>query len=219
MPISEKISPFPTAHSLIDGNFHYSPPRGKMKPLVKIIEITIVTFVTAITLLTGVALVISSVAPTKYAMNKDIVIEKSVSDVFSYIKKLKNQNNYAEWLKLDPNIKQKYTGIDGTEGFISAWKSNNKNFGSGDQEVVKIIENKRIDTDLRFGESIEATDFSHIETEKVAENKTRVTWEIKGIRTYPQNLLLLTVNMEKEIGAPLKQSLVNLKTILENQNK
>jgi hypothetical protein len=146
MPISEKISPFPTAHSLINGNFHYSPPRGKMKPLVKIIEMTIVTFVTAIIVLAGVALIISSVAPNKYAANKDIAIEKSVTGILSYVKKLKNQNNYAEWLKLHPNTRQQHTEIDVTKG--------------------SIVENKRIVTDLHFGKSIESTDFSHIGTEK-----------------------------------------------------
>lgn len=150
-----------------------------------------------------------------YAVERDIVINKPTAEVFSYIKLLKNQNDYSVWAKIDPKMKATFKGVDGTVGFVSAWESSNKNVGKGEQEIVKIEEGKKVETLIRFMEPFKSEDNGYMITEMKDSTHTVVKWGFSGKMKYPTNLLLLLTNMEQSIGNDLTQGLENLKTILE----
>jgi hypothetical protein len=150
-----------------------------------------------------------------YSVGKEVVINKSKTTVFDYLKLLKNQNKFSVWGSMDPNMKTDFRGTDGTEGFVSAWDSDVKNVGKGEQEILKIIDGERIDYEIRFLKPFKSTSWAYITTRAVAENQTRVHWEFNGKMKYPTNLMLLIMNMEKMIGGDLDKGLQNLKSILE----
>ena len=85
-------------------------------------------------------LVIALLTKKEFSLEKNIVINKSRQDVFNYAKLLKNQEKYSVWVMKDPNIKLVYGGTDGTVGASSAWESNDKNVGTGAQEIIKMKE-------------------------------------------------------------------------------
>ena len=62
-----------------------------------------------------------------YQIEREIVINQPKTEVFNYIKSLRNQDNFSKWATMDPNMKKVYTGTDGTPGFISFWDSEIKN--------------------------------------------------------------------------------------------
>lgn len=153
-----------------------------------------------------------------YAVEEEIVINKPKSEVFEYIKHLKNQDNFSKWSSMDPNMKKSYTGTDGTVGFVSAWESNNENVGAGEQEILKITEGERIDFELRFIKPFESTQAAYMTTEAVSENQTKVKWGFSGKMSYPMNLMLLFMDFEEMIGKDFQEGLRNLKTIVEENN-
>jgi len=181
----------------------------------KIIKI----FVSIVASLIAIVLLIAAFAPSEYALKKDIIINQNKSAVFDYIKLLKNQNNYSPWAERDPDMKKTYQGTDGTVGFISAWQSDNKTVGKGEQEILTIVGGERIDTELRFYEPFEATDSAYMTTESISENETKVVWGFLGKMPYPMNLMLLMMDMDKEIGGDLAKGLTNLKSILESTSE
>ena len=69
--------------------------------------------------------------------------------------------------------------------------------------------------ELRFIKPFEATDNAYMTTEAINENQTKVKWGFNGKMTYPMNLMLLFMNMEKMLGDYILQGLNNLKTIEE----
>lgn len=150
-----------------------------------------------------------------YAVEREITISKPTAEVFSYIKQLKNQNDYSVWAKIDPKMKATFKGVDGTVGFVSAWESSNKNVGKGEQEIVKIEEGKKVETLIRFMEPFKSEDNGYMITEMKDSTHTVVKWGFSGKMKYPTNLLLLLTNMEQSIGNDLTQGLENLKAILE----
>jgi hypothetical protein len=150
-----------------------------------------------------------------YTVGKDVVIKKSKAVVFDYLRLLKNQNKFSVWGSMDPNMKTDFRGTDGTEGFVSAWESNDKNVGKGEQEILKIVDGERLDYEIRFIKPFKSTSWAYITTAGVDENQTRVHWEFNGKMKYPTNLMLLFMNMEKMVGGDLDKGLQNLKTILE----
>ena len=131
------------------------------------------------------------------------------------MKYLKNQDNYSKWATMDPNMKKSYRGTDGTVGFISAWESDNKEVGKGEQEIINIVDGKRIDFELRFMEPFQTTEPAYIITESLTENQTKVNWGFNGHMKYPMNLTLLFIDFEKILGNDLESGLIKLKSELE----
>jgi uncharacterized protein YndB with AHSA1/START domain len=174
-----------------------------------------VEMISIILIFIAIPLIISIFSKKEYAVEREVVINKPKQEVFDYVKFLKNQDNYSIWATMDPGMKKEYKGIDGTVGFISAWDSENKEVGKGEQEIMKISDGERLDFQLRFKVPFEATDDAYMTTEAVADNQTRVKWGFTGKMDYPMNFMLLFMDMEKMIGKDLETGLSNLKNILE----
>lgn len=150
-----------------------------------------------------------------YAVTTSLTINKPVEDVYGYVKYLKNQDNFSVWSKMDPKMKKTYLGTDGTEGFVSAWESDNPDVGVGEQEIKRLVPNQRIDFELRFYTPFESTDQAFMTTQAVGDNQTLVSWGFSGHMAYPSNLLLLVMDFDAMIANDLNQGLANLKTLLE----
>ncbi len=151
-----------------------------------------------------------------YKVQKSITVNKPKQEVFDYIKHLKNMDHYSPWAKIDPNMKKSYRGTDGTEGFVSAWSSTNKDVGVGEQEIEKIVEGESIDFKLRFFEPFKANDHGYLLTNAISANQTKVTWGFDGHMDYPANILIPLMKFEKMIGDDFAKGLNNLKHLLEN---
>ncbi|KQO28400.1 polyketide cyclase [Flavobacterium sp. Leaf82] len=154
--------------------------------------------------------------PKTYSIEREITINKSVDSVFNYVKYLKNQNEFSVWANIDPKMKSTYKGTDGNVGSISAWESDVKEVGVGEQEITKIIDNKRIDFALRFKKPMEDTADGFMSTEAVTANQTKVKWGINGVIPYPMNIMLPMMKLDQMIGNDLQKGLENLKNKMEN---
>jgi hypothetical protein len=178
----------------------------------KILFIILIALVSLVALLLLVGLFMKK----EYHVVREIVINKPKQPVFEYIKLLKNQNKYSVWATMDANMKTEFTGTDGTPGFISAWDSQEKNVGKGEQEILSVVEQEKVDYEIRFIKPFESTSTASMATVSVNENQTKVSWAFTGKMKYPMNLMLLFMNMEKMIGNDLQKGLDNLKGILES---
>lgn len=177
----------------------------------KILKIVLFLFFGIIAL----ALISALFVQKEYAVEREIIINRPKTDVFNYVKLLKNQDNYSLWATMDPAMKKEYRGIDGEVGFVSAWDSDSSNVGKGEQEIINIKEGERIDYELRFIEPFEANDKAYMITETINNGKTKVRWGFNGKMDYPLNLMLVFMDMEEMLGKDLETGLQNLKTTLE----
>lgn len=166
-------------------------------------------------LIVAIVLVAAYFMPKNYAIEREITINKPVDTVFNYVKYLKNQNQFSVWANIDPKMKSTYKGTDGTVGSISAWESEVKEVGVGEQEITNITEGKRIDFALRFKKPMEDTAVGFMSTESVSGNQTKVKWGISGVMPYPMNIMLPMMKMDQMIGNDLQKGLENLKEKLE----
>ncbi len=177
----------------------------------KILLIILLALVAIIALILIVGLFLKK----KYTIEREIVILKPKQVVFDYIKLLKNQDNFSKWANMDPDMKKEYRGTDGTEGFVSAWDSQNKQVGKGEQTIKRIIDGESIDYELHFIKPFENLSDARMKTVSLADNQTRVIWSFSSSMKYPMNLMLVFMNMEKMLGDDLQTGLKNLKNILE----
>jgi uncharacterized membrane protein len=148
-------------------------------------------------------LVIALFIKKDYQVERETIIEKPKDEVFAYLKSLKNQNEWSVWSQMDPNMKNEYTGIDGTVGFISKWKGN-------------ITAGERIDNELRFMKPWKSSSEAYFITEAISESSTKVKWGLKGNMPYPMNAMSIIMNMDKMLGKDFQQGLENLKKKLES---
>ncbi|MBW8324123.1 MAG: SRPBCC family protein [Prolixibacteraceae bacterium] len=151
----------------------------------------------------------------KYAVEREVSVNKTKQEVFDYVKYLKNQSEFSVWAKIDPTMKTEFRGEDGTVGFVSAWDSENPKAGKGEQKIVKITDGERIDYELHFIEPMESTDYAYLSFAAVNDSTTSVKWGFNGEMKYPMNLMMLFMDMEAMLAPDLQNGLNNLKAILE----
>lgn len=169
----------------------------------------------ALILIIAIVLIAAYIMPKNYAVEREITINKPADSVFNYVRSLKNQNEFSVWANIDPKMKSTYSGTDGAVGSKSAWESDVKEVGVGEQEITKITEGKRIDFALRFKKPMEDTAVGYMSTESITGNQTKVKWGINGVIPYPMNIMLPMMKMDNMIGNDLQKGLENLKSTLE----
>ena len=186
--------------------FNYSP---KSTPFMKKVLYIILGLI-------ALVLIAAFIMPKDYAVEREIVVNKPKAEVFEYLKSLKKQNDWSVWGRRDPNMQKTFSGTDGTVGFVSMWDGND-DVGKGEQEITKIEEGHRVDTQLRFLKPFESTSDAYMITDGIDSASTRVRWGFTGKMPIPMNVMLPIMNMEESIGKDFQEGLTNLKGILEKQ--
>ena len=148
-------------------------------------------------------------------IEKNVLINKNIKEVFNYLKQTKNQDLFSVWNMKDPNMKKNYSGTDGTKGFVYSWDSKDKNVGAGSQEIININEGSRIDYQLRFMRPMKNVATSSFVLNKNDENNTSVTWTFESPSKFPMSLFAPI--FKKMLGKQISESLQNLKNLLEKK--
>ncbi|MEM7382478.1 MAG: SRPBCC family protein [Bacteroidota bacterium] len=173
---------------------------------------------TIIYILVGLVLLIlllAIIAPKNYDVNREIVINQPVSQVFDYLKYLKNQDNWSPWARKDPNMKKEFSGTDGTVGAISKWDGN-KEVGMGEQEITRVVENEVIESQLRFFKPWKSQSDAYMRVTESGSESTKVTWGFSGKNKFPMSIMMLFMNMDKMVGKDFEEGLASLKSVMEN---
>lgn len=176
-----------------------------MKVLKKILIVLVI--------LIAIPLIVALFVPNQYTVSVSETINKPSQVVYDYVRILKNQEEYSEWLKPDPNLHPVITGIDGTVGAKQSWDSKNEDVGTGDQTITSLTP-ERMDMLLQFYKPFAGTAKAANIFKPAGENQTILTSEFYSDSKYPFNL------MSYFFGRPMIQetqakNLKNIKEILE----
>lgn len=163
----------------------------------------------------AIIVILALVAPKNYHVARSITINKPRHEVFSYLRSVKNQDNWSPWKAKDPDMKQEFIGEDGTVGFVSKWEGN-KHVGTGEQEIKNIVEGEMLETQLRFFKPWKSQSDAYIKTADAADGGTEVTWGFSGVNKVPVNIMMMFFNMDKTVGKDFEEGLDKLKSIMES---
>lgn len=167
--------------------------------------------------LLALVIILAAIGPKKYDVSRAIVIHKPVTEVFPYVKLVKNQDHWSPWKAKDPNMMQTYSGQDGTVGFKASWRGN-KQVGEGSQTISGIKEGERIDTQMVFLKPFKSTSEAYYIFHPEDQDKTKIIWGIKGENKFPVTIMMNFINMDKAVGKDFDEGLGNLKRILEQSS-
>ena len=67
-----------------------------------------------IVILIGLVLITGLFVKKEMKAEREVVINKPKSEVFNYVKYLKNQKEYSKWASMDPAMKVEFKGTDAT---------------------------------------------------------------------------------------------------------
>lgn len=162
-----------------------------------------------------IILVVALFTKKEYTISREITINKPQQTVFEYVKLLRNQDHYAVWNRMDPNMNKTYTGTDGTVGFAYGWDSKNDHVGKGEQTITHVEEGKGIDMGIHFIRPFDARSDAHLTTMPVTGDQTKVTWTFHGKTPYPMNVMHWFMDMDKMLGGDLQKGLDTMKINLE----
>ena len=129
-------------------------------------------------------LVVAVFVKKEYSVTRTVGIKKPVHLVFDYLKHLNNQKQYSIWTMRDPDAKNETKGVDGSIGFIASWDSKNSQVGKGEQEIIGLDENKKIDLRLHFYKPFNCAASANFVTTNLGDNNTAVAWTFNGSLPY-----------------------------------
>lgn len=150
-----------------------------------------------------------------YVVKREITINQPDGVVYDYLRFFKNHKTFNAWFLKDPNMKETSKNTDGQVGYMLSYEGN-KDLGSGEEELMGLEQNKKINIELRFLKPFKSTAKTPFELTQIADNKTKVTWTMFGRMNYPMNIALLFIKMDNFLGKDVQKSLENLKSTLEN---
>lgn len=165
--------------------------------------------------LVSMVLLVAAFMSSTFTIDTNIVINKPVAQVYNYIKYLKNAELYNKWVMIDPAMRKQYRGVDGTVGFVYAWDSDNKQAGKGEQEIIKMEENKSVNYEIRFEKPFQNIMHSHFELAPDDANQTHITFGMVGQRTFGMRVFHVLLNLKKILQKDMYITLQNLKNNLE----
>lgn len=170
-------------------------------------------FLSILLLVIATPLVVAAFLPKEMSLERSITIDAPVSEVYDYARMLKNQEEFSVWVMADPNIQLEYSGVDGTVGATSSWVSEDKNVGVGEQEITNLVENERIDVEVRFEKPMKSVLTAYNTFEEVGEGQTLVTDGFSSTTPWPMNLICPII--KKMLGQQIQQNLENMKANIE----
>ncbi|MDX1409521.1 MAG: SRPBCC family protein [Saprospiraceae bacterium] len=157
------------------------------------------------------------IGPREYKVDRSLVVNRNRQEIYDYVRRLENQDNWGPWSQRDPNMEKSTRGADGEIGFISSWRGN-KQVGEGEQEITRLVPNERVETALRFFKPWKSQSDAFIHLEDEGENATRVTWGFKGENNNAMSRVMgVFVDMDKAVGKDFEEGLHNLKKIMEQE--
>jgi len=164
-----------------------------------------------------VILLIALFRKNGFKLERKILINRPLADVFSYVNLLKNQDNFNKWVMMDPNRKKTFIGTDGTVGFIYSWESKQKRAGKANMQITRTTTNERINFEIHFERPVPSIAYMSMQLQAITGTQTNLIWSFYG---NPRPYYLLRVahllfRVKKVVGWDMQESLEMLKQILE----
>lgn len=160
-----------------------------------------------------VFLIVVALQPADFRVERRTTINAAAATVFTHVNDFHLWNAWSPWAKIDPNMKQTFTGAPTGPGAVYTW-SGNKEVGEGRMTILESQPAQRVRINLEFITPFEATNLTDF-TFKGAGNQTEVVWAMTGTNNFMLKAASLFMNMDKMVGGDFERGLSQLKSVVE----
>lgn len=152
--------------------------------------------------------IIVALRPADFHVERSTTVAASPAALFE---RVNNHHKFNEWnpfLKVDPNVKNTYSGPESGVGAACSWDGN-KDIGAGTATITESKPNELVRMRMdwkRPMEGVATVDF----TFKPAGDKTVVTWSMYGKNNFMGKLVSLFIDCDKMVGPQFEEGLASL---------
>lgn len=161
-------------------------------------------------------IVVGLIAPKNYSVERTVVINAPKDLVFDHIKYWRNWLAWSPWAERDSAMVVTYEGKDGEPGSVYKWEGNPKITGKGEMSNFSVKESEEVVYHMHFIQPWESQSDGYF---RVSDNPegTKVAWGFYGKNSFPWNIMMLFMSMDKMMGKDFDHGLELLKGICEKE--
>ncbi len=157
-------------------------------------------------------LIVVALRPGDFRVERSATIAATPAALFEQVN---DHHKFAVWnpfMKLDPNVKNTYSGPNSGFGAVCSWEGNSK-IGAGSATIIECKPGELVRQRMDWKRPMEGT--STVEfTFKPAGDKTVVTWAMYGKNGFMGKLFSLFMNCDKMVGPQFEQGLASLGNVV-----
>ena len=160
----------------------------------------------------AIFVIVVATRPADFRVERSLAIAAPAPVLFEQVNDHHNFNKWNPFLKLDPNVKNTYSGPGAGVGAVCAWDGN-KDIGAGSATITESkpgeLVRMRMDW-IRPMAGVATVDF----TFKPEGDKTVVTWSMAGRNGFMGKAVSLFMDCDKMVGPQFEQGLAALGKIV-----
>lgn len=160
---------------------------------------------------------VAATMPAQFHVERSATLPASPAALFAQVN---DHHKFAVWnpfLKLDPNVKNTYSGPDSGVGATCAWDGNS-DIGAGSSTIIESKPNELIRMRMDWKRPMEGTSAVDF-TFKPEGDKTVVTWAMYGTNGFLGKAVSIFLDCDKMVGPQFEQGLAELGKVTVAQSK
>ena len=153
-------------------------------------------------------LVYVSTRPADFRVERSATLAASPAALFAQVNDHQKFNTWNPFLKVDPNVKNTYTGPSSGVGAACSWDGNS-DIGAGSATIVESKPGELVRMRMDWKRPMEGTAMVDF-TFKPVGDKTVVTWAMYGKNGFVGKAVSVFMDCDKMCGPPFEQGLADL---------
>lgn len=150
--------------------------------------------------------------PADFRVERSLTIAAPAQALFEQANDHHKFNAWNPFMKLDPNVKNTYSGPDSGVGAVCAWDGNS-DIGAGSATITESKPGELVRERMDWKRPMEGTATVEF-TFKPDGDQTVVTWAMYGQNGFMGKLMSVFMNMDKMCGPQFEQGLAELGKIV-----
>ena len=146
--------------------------------------------------------------PAEFRVERSATIAAPAQALFEQVNDHHKFNAWNPFLKVDPNVKNTYTGPDSGVGAVCSWDGN-KDIGAGSATITESKPGELVRERMDWKRPMEGTATVEF-TFKPQGDQTVVTWAMQGKNGFMGKLVSLFMDCDKMCGSKFEQGLADL---------
>ncbi len=158
--------------------------------------------------LLAVFVVVVATRPADFRVERTVALAASPEALFEHVNDHRKFSVWNPFMKLDPNVKNTYSGPESGVGAVCSWDGN-KNVGAGSCTIIESKPGELVRCRMDWKRPMEGTatvDF----TFKPEGGKTLVTWAMYGKNNFMGKMMSLFIDCDKMCGPQFEKGLADL---------
>lgn len=166
-----------------------------------------------IALIVAVVLIIASLKPDSFRVQRSIVINAAPARVYGLLEDFDAWRAWSPWEDKDPAMTRSRNGPSMGVGATYAWEGN-KAVGKGSMQITEMQPPQRLLIKLDFTAPFEAHNMAEFTLVDQGAS-TQLTWAMYGPSPFISKLMTTFISLDKMVGNDFQKGLERLKALAE----